>query len=100
MDISDILHSVSASTSADLQSLDLQALTRAWVNERVAPELLPWPGELVERVMAGVGQLVRVLYLLFPSCISLSGDGGIVGLWSRRPAANTYWIDLQGHGNP
>ncbi|QSZ33786.1 hypothetical protein DSL72_005358 [Monilinia vaccinii-corymbosi] len=29
---------------------DLQALTRAWVNERGAPEILPWPNNLIERV--------------------------------------------------
>ena len=37
---------------------DLQALTRAWVNERSAPELLPYPHDLVARVMARVGRQV------------------------------------------
>ncbi|KAH8602722.1 hypothetical protein B0O99DRAFT_7483 [Bisporella sp. PMI_857] len=32
---------------------DLQALTRAWVNERACPELLPWPKDgLIDRVTA------------------------------------------------
>ena len=57
LDISDILHSVSA-PAPSLHSDDLQALTRAWVNERVAPEVLPWPGELMERVVRGVAGLV------------------------------------------
>nr|OQO31770.1 hypothetical protein B0A51_00672 [Rachicladosporium sp. CCFEE 5018] len=48
-DISDILASVS-SPSIHPQTLDLQALTRAWVNERSAPELLPYPSDLIARV--------------------------------------------------
>ncbi|MCJ1393990.1 GINS complex subunit [Xylographa bjoerkii] len=59
MDISDILTSVSAHPSPPAQSLDLQALTRAWVNERVAPEVLPWPEELMGRVMRGVAKLIE-----------------------------------------
>ncbi|MCJ1413776.1 GINS complex subunit [Xylographa parallela] len=59
MDISDILTSVSTHPSSPTQSLDLQALTRAWVNERVAPEVLPWPEELMARVMQGVAKLIE-----------------------------------------
>jgi GINS complex subunit 4 len=33
---------------------DVQQLTRAWIHERMAPELLPYEGELIERVLAGV----------------------------------------------
>ena len=40
-DIADILASVSGGPSIPHETLDLQALTRAWVNERTAPELLP-----------------------------------------------------------
>jgi len=39
--------------------LDLQLLTRAWVSERSAPELLPYPTDLVERVMARIREQVR-----------------------------------------
>lgn len=49
-DIQDILDSVSA-PSLSQRTLDLQALTRAWVNERTAPELLPYPASLVDRIM-------------------------------------------------
>ncbi|KAK5115480.1 hypothetical protein LTR62_001139 [Meristemomyces frigidus] len=49
-DISDILASISSSTTPH-QTLDLQALTRAWVNERTSPELLPYPTSLIDRVM-------------------------------------------------
>lgn len=49
-DIEDILNSVSRPAISD-RKLDLQALTRAWVNERTCQELLPYPSNLVERVM-------------------------------------------------
>ncbi|KEQ99581.1 hypothetical protein AUEXF2481DRAFT_184012 [Aureobasidium subglaciale EXF-2481] len=51
MNIDDILASVSNTERLPQRTADLQALTRAWVAERCAPELLPWPEELVERVM-------------------------------------------------
>ena len=57
-DIRDILASVSA-PSIPQRTLDLQALTRAWVNERTAPELLPYPTSLIERVMERVKTQVR-----------------------------------------
>jgi hypothetical protein len=44
---------------------DLQALTRAWVAERCAPELLPYPEELIDRVMERIKMQVSIL--LFPS---------------------------------
>lgn len=59
LDISDILASVSE-PSQPQRTQDLQALTRAWVNERTAPELLPYPTELVDRVMGRVRMQVRV----------------------------------------
>lgn len=58
-DISDILASVSR-PSVPQSTLDLQALTRAWVNERTSPELLPYPAELVDRVMDRVKRQVGV----------------------------------------
>lgn len=48
-DISDILASVSAPLPSQ-RKLDLQALTRAWVNERTSPALLPYPSQLIDRV--------------------------------------------------
>ena len=50
MDIDDILASVSGPRISQ-RTLDLQTLSRAWVAERTAPELLPYPTELLERVM-------------------------------------------------
>lgn len=37
---------------------DLQYLTKAWVAERAAPELLPYPTELVERVVTNIRRQV------------------------------------------
>jgi len=51
MNIDDILASVSNNERIPQRTSDLQALTRAWVAERCAPELLPYPEELVDRVM-------------------------------------------------
>ncbi|KAK2050247.1 GINS complex, Sld5 component [Colletotrichum somersetense] len=52
MDIDDILREVDpVSHSVPSETRDLQALTRAWVAERSAPELLEWPADgLFERV--------------------------------------------------
>ncbi|RKU42660.1 GINS complex subunit [Coniochaeta pulveracea] len=52
MDIDDILREVDPSfDSVPQETRDVQALTRAWVAERSAPELLPWPADgLFERV--------------------------------------------------
>lgn len=60
LDISDILadvHSASLSAQDHLAStahLDHQQLTRLWTSERTCPDLLPWPTELMQRVMARV----------------------------------------------
>ncbi|RMX80562.1 hypothetical protein D0869_07461 [Hortaea werneckii] len=59
-DISDILASVSR-PSVPQSTLDLQALTRAWVNERTSPELLPYPAELVDRVMDRVKKQIETI---------------------------------------
>jgi GINS complex subunit 4 len=57
-DIDDILASVSV-PSVPQRTRDTQALTRAWVNERTSPELLPYPASLVERVTDRIKQQVR-----------------------------------------
>lgn len=65
-EIDDILASVSGPRTSQ-RTLDLQALTRAWVAERAAPEVLSWPGELVERVMYRVRLQVCIFHRLFCS---------------------------------
>ena len=63
MDIDDILREVDPTYDAvPEETRDLQALARAWVAERSAPELLAWPGDgLLERVNGRVAaQIGRV----------------------------------------
>ena len=63
-DIADILASVSGGPLIPQATLDLQALTRAWVNERTAPELLPYPADLVDRTMERVAKQVCFMSLM------------------------------------
>ena len=49
MDIDDILAEVDGH-AVSLEPKDLQELSRAWVTERSAPEILPWPASLMKRV--------------------------------------------------
>ena len=42
MDIDDLLAEVGGDATP-LETQDLQELTRAWVAERTAPEILSWP---------------------------------------------------------
>lgn len=72
LDISDILASVTRANPGTLgthangnllgnssqQQADLQDLTRAWISERVAPELLHYPTDLMERTMRRLRQQV------------------------------------------
>jgi hypothetical protein len=57
MDIDDLLAEV-AGDATPLESRDLQELTRAWVAERTAPEILGWPEELMERVLERIRRQV------------------------------------------
>ena len=58
MDIDDLLAEVSAD-AVPKETRDLQELTRAWVAERMAPELLPWPEELMERMLERIRKQVH-----------------------------------------
>lgn len=60
MDIDDILASVDQPdiSSPESTALDHQLLTRFWVAERGVPELLPWPGPLMDRTMDRVRRQV------------------------------------------
>ncbi|KAL6714601.1 GINS complex subunit [Lecanora helva] len=60
MDIDDILAEVDADAIPQ-ETRDLQELTRAWVNERSAPEILPWPEELMERVLARLRKQIELV---------------------------------------
>ncbi|MCJ1450840.1 GINS complex subunit [Mycoblastus sanguinarius] len=60
MDIDDILAEVDSHT-IPRETQDLQELTRAWVTERSAPEILPWPGTLMERVLERTKQQIELV---------------------------------------
>lgn len=60
IDISDILASVSA-LPLDPRAVDLQCLTRAWINERTAPDLLPYPTDLITRSNEGIKRQIQVI---------------------------------------
>jgi GINS complex subunit 4 len=57
MDIDDILADIDQN-AVPQETKDLQTLTRAWVAERVAPELLPYPEELMERILERIARQV------------------------------------------
>ncbi|KAL8830985.1 MAG: hypothetical protein Q9191_001134 [Dirinaria sp. TL-2023a] len=40
---------------------DLQELTRAWVTERSAPEILQWPVALMDRVLEGIRRQIELV---------------------------------------
>ncbi|KAL9942013.1 GINS complex subunit [Verticillium nonalfalfae] len=63
MDIDDILQQVDPTTaSIPPETRDLQALTRAWIAERSAPELLEWPPDnLFERVNARIARQIETI---------------------------------------
>ena len=61
-DIDDILASVDRTDASESETatLDHQQLTRFWVAERAVPELLPWPGPLMDRMMERIQKQVRI----------------------------------------
>lgn len=69
MDIDDILAEVDGH-AVPLETRDLQELSRAWVTERSAPEILPWPASLMDRVL----ERIR-LQVVFPLPLSSDHEG-------------------------
>uniref|UniRef100_A0A093V8K2 DNA replication complex GINS protein SLD5 n=1 Tax=Talaromyces marneffei PM1 TaxID=1077442 RepID=A0A093V8K2_TALMA len=64
MEIDDILASVDRDTnfsSPESVTIDHQHLTRLWVAERAVSELLPWPGQLMDRMMERVRKQLSIL---------------------------------------
>lgn len=64
MDIDDILAEVSRDSLAqqhEKAARDLEELTRLWVAERVAPEILPYPDALMERVLDRVRKQIELV---------------------------------------
>lgn len=79
MDIDDILADVSREAEPQ-ESRDLQELTRAWVAERVAPEILPYPDALMERVLERIKRQVQFF------SVNLGGKGRVRAWANSRRA--------------
>ncbi|KAF1834858.1 GINS complex, Sld5 component [Decorospora gaudefroyi] len=60
MDIDDLLAEV-AVDAIPQETRDLHELTRCWVAERVSPEILPWPSELVDRVLERIRKQIELV---------------------------------------
>ncbi|KAI4164950.1 MAG: hypothetical protein LQ342_001583 [Letrouitia transgressa] len=60
MNIDDILAEVGGDETPG-KAWDLQELTRCWVTERSAPEILPWPSALMDRVLERVRLQIEVV---------------------------------------
>ena len=74
MDIDDLLAEVEVD-SIPQETRDLQELTRCWVAERVAPEILPWPSELMDRVLERVRRQVRLALHSCSYLVHVTGFG-------------------------
>lgn len=61
MDIDDILAEVDGHIVPH-ETRDLQELTRAWITERSAPEILPWPEVLMGRILERIRRQVCWLF--------------------------------------
>lgn len=53
------------SSTSSTPAQDLQDLTKQWIAERGAPEILPYHGALLDRVMERVREQVRFFLLFF-----------------------------------
>jgi len=91
MDIDDILAEISGPTIPQ-ESLDLQALTRLWVAERVAPEILPWPEELMTRMLTRLRQQVL-------SLLSLKFERSKNHFFTTRPATMLEMFNIKPTSN-
>lgn len=67
MNIDDILAEAGADAIVQ-QNQDLQDLSRAWVTERSAPEILPWPDSLMERILERIHKQVELRLFQRKSC--------------------------------
>jgi GINS complex subunit 4 len=70
MDIDDILAEVSGASQPQEQLQDHIQLTRAWVNEKNAPEILPWPQDLMDRVLGRIREQVSFIFYFFSSFLN------------------------------
>ena len=101
MDIDDLLAEVAVDLTPQ-ESLDLQELTRTWVAERTAPEVLTWPEELMDRVLERIRRQVCISSLEWEKhqeeCGLWKGANGVgrlsswktrLEIWTRRRTSNS-----------
>ncbi|KAI9658871.1 MAG: GINS complex subunit [Trizodia sp. TS-e1964] len=74
--IDDILAGLSTSPDIPSASHDLQLLTRAWVAERTAPALLPYPTDLLGRVLPRLRTQIEHIEALASDTTTTSGGSG------------------------
>ena len=60
-DIDDILAELNGAEAIPQETRDLQALTGAWITERVGPEIMPYPEGLMERIMERIRSQIEVV---------------------------------------
>ena len=77
-DIDDILAEVIGDDVIPTETRDLRRLTRAWVNERASPELMPYPQDVMERVMNRIRRQASRNFLLPFSSPSSSSSSYVV----------------------
>ena len=77
MDIDDILADLDRTEPHSIPStaLDHQQLTRFWVSERAAPDVLKWPTDLMDRVMSRVRQQIETIEDMTAGT-AMTGSGG------------------------
>ncbi len=90
MDIDDILAELDRTepTSNASNALDHQQLTRFWISERAAPDVLKWPTDLMDRVMARVRQQIEVIE-------DLTAGAGMTGSGTSSSNSNLALSILQ-----
>ncbi|KAF2639900.1 GINS complex, Sld5 component [Massarina eburnea CBS 473.64] len=59
-DIDDIIAEI-AVDNTPAETRDLQDLTRCWVAERIAPEMLAWPHDVVDRVLERIRRQIELV---------------------------------------
>ena len=78
MDIDDILADLERAEpiSPESTALDHQQLTRFWISERAAPDILRWPSDLMDRVMSRVRKQIEAIEDLTAG-VGMNGSGTV-----------------------
>ncbi|KAF7504393.1 hypothetical protein GJ744_002259 [Endocarpon pusillum] len=90
MDIDDILADLDRTepTAKASTALDHQQLTRFWISERAAPDVLRWPTDLMDRVIGRVRQQIELIE-------DLTAGAGMTGSGTSSSNSNLTLSILQ-----